>query len=336
VRLVEFGPEDTECVEAFVALRRSIDTVDCPWEPEWTAYRQAASMRHSWEGEPGRWFVAYDGSEPVGTASIDTSNYDNLEMAWFSVRVAPAHRGGGHGRAIIERLEALALEMERPLLSIDGWDAPATHAFATAAGYERRSAEIRRLQVVAEAPEPRPIRDETLVRAGDYELLRLVGHAPDDLLPGLVELTAAINDAPIDDLEWEDEVYSPERVRAYERAQIESGYRFRRLVARHRWTGELAGHTVVVVDSEQPAHAEQHDTSVVRAHRGHRLGLLLKTEMMLWLAADEPQLERVYTKNAESNRHMIAVNDRLGYRPVGRIAEFQRRVLRGEGDAQTT
>jgi RimJ/RimL family protein N-acetyltransferase len=83
---------------------------------------------------------------------------------------------------------------------------------------------------------------------------------------------------------------------------------------------------VVVVDAEQPAYAEQHDTSVVRAHRGHRLGLLLKAEMMLWLAEEEPQLERVYTNNAESNRHMIAVNDRLGYRPVGRILQFQRRL----------
>jgi RimJ/RimL family protein N-acetyltransferase len=82
----------------------------------------------------------------------------------------------------------------------------------------------------------------------------------------------------------------------------------------------------VVVDGERPTLAEQHDTSVVRAHRGHRLGLLLKAEMLLWLAEAEPQLERIYTWNAESNGHMIAVNDRLGYRPMGRSLEFQRRA----------
>jgi RimJ/RimL family protein N-acetyltransferase len=141
----------------------------------------------------------------------------------------------------------------------------------------------------------------------------------------LVGLTEAINDAPVDDLEWDDEVYSPDRIRAYERAQCASGFRFRRIVARHRRSGELAGHTVLVVDGDRPAYAEQHDTSVVRGHRGHRLGLLLKAEMLLWLAEVEPQLERIYTGNAESNRPMIAVNDRLGFRPVGRIAEFQRR-----------
>ena len=326
MELVEFGPEETGHVEAFVELRRAIDAVECPWEPAWSAYRQETYMRHSWEGEPGRWFVAYDGDVPVGTAAIEASDYDNLEMAWLSVRVAPAHRRRGLGRAMLRDLEAIAGEMGRPLLLVDGWDGPATLGFAAATEFERKSAEIRRLQVVADAPDPRPLRDEALAHGGDYELLRVDGYAPDDLLPGLVELTAAINDAPFDDLEWEDEVYSVERVRAYERAQIESGHRFRRIVARHRRTGEPAGHTVMVVDAEQPEITEQHDTSVVRAHRGHRLGLLLKAEMMLWLAGEEPQVERVYTGNAESNRYMIAVNERLGYRPVGRLVEFQRRI----------
>ena len=326
MELVEFGPEDAAHVDAFVRLRRAIDAVDCPWEQAWTRSRQTAYMRHSWEGEPGRWFVAYDGAEPVATASIDASDYDNLEMAWLSVRVAPDRRRRGHGRAVLERVEALADAMGRPLLGINGWDTPATRGFATAAGYDRKSAEIRRRQVVAEAPDPRVVRDEALEHARDYEVLRVEGYAPADLLPGLVELTAAINDAPFDDLEWEHEVYSVERVHAYERAQIESGYRFRRLVARHLPTGELAGHTVVVVDSERPSLAEQHDTSVVAAHRGHRLGLLLKAEMLLWLAADEPQVEHVFTNNAESNRHMIAVNERLGYQVMGRDLEFQRRL----------
>jgi hypothetical protein len=216
--------------------------------------------------------------------------------------------------------------MGRPLFHVGDWDAPATMAFASATGYEQRSAEIRRLQVVGEAPDARALRDEARLCAGDYDVVRIEGYAPSDLLPELVAITESINDAPFDDLEWEDEVYSVERIQAYERAQIESGFRLRRLLARHRVTGELAGHSVVVVDSEQPTIAEQHDTSVVAAHRGHRLGLLLKAEMLLWLADEEPQLERIYTWNAESNRHMIEVNERLGYRAMGRVAEFQRRI----------
>ena len=74
---------------------------------------------------------------------------------------------------------------------------------------------------------------------------------------------------------------------------------------------------------ERPEIGDQHDTAVVRAHRGHRLGLLLKAGMLLWLAEVEPQLETVDTWNAESNDHMIAVNEALGYRVMGRELQFQ-------------
>ena len=95
-------------------------------------------------------------------------------------------------------------------------------------------------------------------------------------------------------------------------------------MARHRETGELGGHTVVAVEEQRPALADQHDTAVARAHRGHRLGLLLKAGMLLWLAEAEPQLETIDTWNAESNDHMIAVNEALGYRVMGRELQFQR------------
>ena len=139
-------------------------------------------------------------------------------------------------------------------------------------------------------------------------------------------MVAAINDAPIDDLDIEDEVFPPERVRAYEDAQEARGLLIHRVFARHRETGELAGHTVVVVDSERPQLGEQEDTSVVRAHRGHRLGLLLKADMNLWLREVQPQLETIDTWNAESNSHMIALNELVGYQVMGREFEFQKSI----------
>jgi GNAT superfamily N-acetyltransferase len=118
-------------------------------------------------------------------------------------------------------------------------------------------------------------------------------------------------------------VFSPERLATYEDATLSRGDGLYRLVARHRDSGELAGHTIVAVESRRPAVARQHDTAVARAHRGHRLGVLLKTGMLLWLAEAEPQIETVDTHNAESNDHMIAVNEALGYRVMARSVEFQ-------------
>ena len=138
-----------------------------------------------------------------------------------------------------------------------------------------------------------------------------------------LEATAAINDAPRDGLEIEDEVFSPERNRAFEDAMLASDYRVYRVLARHERSGEIAGVTARLVDGETSTHADQLDTSVVGAHRGHRLGLLLKADMLRWLAESEPRLATVDTFNAESNDHMVAVNERLGYRVMGRELQYQ-------------
>jgi hypothetical protein len=168
--------------------------------------------------------------------------------------------------------------------------------------------------------------DEAAEAATDYELLRVVGRTPAGLVDEMVALTSAINDAPTDDLDIEDEVYSPARLAAYEEASLARGNRLYRLVARHRGSGEPGGHTVVAVEQERPALAHQHDTAVARGHRGHRLGLLLKAGMLLWLAEAEPQVETVDTWNAESNEHMIGVNEALGYRVMARELQFQKSV----------
>jgi RimJ/RimL family protein N-acetyltransferase len=67
---------------------------------------------------------------------------------------------------------------------------------------------------------------------------------------------------------------------------------------------------------------------VTRAHRGHRLGLLVKTAMVEWLRAAEPTVDRIQTWNAESNRFMIAVNEALGYTILGQPATSWRLEVR--------
>ena len=110
------------------------------------------------------------------------------------------------------------------------------------------------------------LRSGSLAAASAYELLQLTGPLPDDLLEGMVAVTDSINDAPKDDLEVEDDVFSPERLRAYEEAQAKSDRTTYRVIARHKDTGELAGHTVIAVERERPYLGEQHDTAVARAN----------------------------------------------------------------------
>ncbi len=333
MELREFGPDDVEDVAVYAALDNAASGVDSPWRTPVTPHRVAMSLRHGWDGEPARAFLVLDARTPVGLASLSTSDHDNLELAWLDVAIHPDHRRRGVGTEVVEALHDECRRLGRPLVGISGWEGEPARGFAAALGYDAKSVAVNRRQ---------PVRDlgpaffeeayaEAEPHAHDYELVRVAGLSPESMLEALAQVTASINDSPLDDLEMEDEVYSAERVRAFEHSQVGSGHRLYRVVARHRATGELAGHTVATVDAELPTHGNQEDTTVVAAHRGHRLGLLLKADAGRWLCEVEPQLLALDTWNADSNDHMVSVNLRLGYQVLGRGVQFQQRLAKPAG-----
>ena len=323
-----YGPDDTAMIEQVVDLGHAVCAADCPWQPLETVTGLTHRLRHGWDGEPPRAFALVEDSAEapvVASGELWISEYDNLDLAWLGVGVHPARRGQGLGSRLLEHLFAEARTLGRTTVGIDGWDLPHVRRFAARHGFSAKSAEVQRRQSVtgADWPTIERLHAEAAAAAVDYELVRITGRSPDAMLPALSEIVAAINDAPTDDLDIEDEQFPVERVRDYESIQVASG-RLYRIVARHRVTGELAGHTVVHVEHERPHIGHQHDTSVPAAHRGHRLGLLLKAEMIRWLHEAEPQVEYVDTWNARSNAHMITVNEALGYRVMGTTIDYQR------------
>lgn len=323
-----FGPDDRATVAATADLLNAVHAVDAPWQPPLTPAYWELRLRHGWDGEvPRNYAVTLAGSdEVVALGAVEGSEWDNRHLGWLDVYVHPAHRRRGLGSALLQHLEAEALADGRTTLGLAGWEGTAADAFATRHGYARCFVEATRRQHLpsVDLAALAPAYDEARRRAADYELVRLTGPTPDELLPAVAAMAAAINDAPTDDLDMEDENYSPERVRAYELAQQARGHRLYRVLARHRATGELAGHTVVAVESLRPGLAHQHDTSVTRAHRGHRLGYLLKVEMLRWLREAEPDVVHLDTGNAASNDHMVAINEELGYELMGRVVCYQR------------
>ena len=180
---------------------------------------------------------------------------------------------------------------------------------------------VRRLLLDEPEPPWPALRREAEAAAADYELVRRVGPTPAAGLPEMVVLREAINDAP-DALEYE--AYPTERIAANEQALARRRQTQYAVVARHRGTGEPAGITLCAVDEFSPSVAHQEDTSVVRAHRGHRLGLLLKLDMIEWLRDERPEVVATETWNDVTNHHMIAVNERLGMRVVAHTSAFTR------------
>ena len=328
MEITRFTPDDEEVVAAAVELLNGATKIDAPFDPGFTVTGYALMLRHGWCGEVPEMFAAWEGDRLVGVVGVEVGEWDNTHLAWLNVQVHPDLRGHGRGSEMLAFAENRARELGRTSIGISGWDDPTTLAFAAKHRLPRRSSAIKRRQTLAMVDRAHlaDLYAEAAAEASAYELLRIAGRTPDSLIEAMSELTAAINDAPMDDLDVEDEVFPVERVRAYEESQLAREQRLYRVVARHRESRELAGHTIVAVQAERPWLGDQHDTSVVAAHRGHRLGLFLKADMLRWLAEAEPDLATIDTWNMESNGFMIGVNERLGYEVLGRELEFQRDV----------
>lgn len=356
-------------VAGAVAVLEAARPVDAPYRLAVTTVSGFRSrLRNGGDGEPPEVAVTRNPTgRVVGVLMINLPGRDNTHLASVQVVVDPVERRRGWGRGLFEAGVARARAAGRRLVCAATHDGTAGMPFLKAMDMDPVLPEVLRRQDLLGLDWPRLDQElaQARQRAAGYELLRLPGSVPEELLPAVASLTEAINDAPTDDLDFEDEVFSPERIRAYEASQAAHGRTLYRLVARvraepaerrpsarrsaatlvrlassagasravkrperemQRATGALAGHTVVAVDTEQPWQGWQHDTSVVRAHRGHRLGLLLKLEMVRWLREVEPQLRAIETGNAASNEHMIRVNEILGYEVVARTVEWQRHL----------
>ncbi len=97
-------------------------------------------------------------------------------------------------------------------------------------------------------------------------------------------------------------------------------------VAVHRSTGRSVAYTTMGVPLSQPERVYQWDTLVLREHRGHRLGTLVKLAALQEMAAHSPRSRCITTWNAQENAPMIRVNDALGARTNGQLINWQKRL----------
>ena len=68
----------------------------------------------------------------------------------------------------------------------------------------------------------------------------------------------------------------------------------------------------------------QSDTIVLNGHRGHRLGMLLKAANIRNLQSTAPGHPSIITFNAEENRHMLEVNEAVGFSAVGYVGAWKK------------
>jgi hypothetical protein len=151
-----------------------------------------------------------------------------------------------------------------------------------------------------------------------YRLQHWTGRTPARWLDDMALLfTRMSTDAPTAGLDEPEDVWTRQRLIDYE-DRAEAGPKTSVVSAvEHVASGHLVGMTELGVPVEPHRPVSQNDTIVLREHRGHRLGMLLKAANIRQLQEVTPGHPSIITFNAEENRHMLAVNEAVGFEPIG-------------------
>ncbi|WP_350353158.1 GNAT family N-acetyltransferase [Microbacterium sp. A8/3-1] len=269
---------------------------------------------------------------------------------WASVAVLAAHRNRGIGSALYERLEQTARARGRT--TIQNQTSFLAIATATDTG-DSISAPTGFGSVPAELPSTRFLRNrgfsleqvgrlsglalpvdeeafaallaETTAAAVGYRTVTWQGRTPHEWMESIALLrTRMSTDAPNAGIEQSEDLWTTERVRAFDDLWETSPRMLLTTIVVDDATGTAAGYTELDVPPEPDRSVEQRDTLVLRDHRGRRLGMLLKLASIRRLRDGFPDHGLIETMNAEENRHMLDVNEAVGFVPLSYAARWKK------------
>jgi len=325
---------DDEFMAWFEVLRRSElarDQGRGGWLPqEWRARALDETVSSYFE----LFSYGHDATHPVAIGSLEVTRDDNLSWIGATLDVGPEERRRGHGAAMLRHLETHARELGRSSLLFwaregarDIGRGP-NRGFAPRYGYHVVQENVQR-----DLTWPRPAGEldarfvEWSPHARDYDIHSWTGAAPEEYVAGRAHLSAVMPvEAPSGDFAPEEERWDGDRVRQHERRVEEMGRDLLVAVALHRASATLVGYSELTVSRERPDTAYQWDTLVLRAHRGRRLGGLLKLATMDLLERGHYDTTRITTFNMRTNAPMIAVNEALGARVTGGMVAWRKQL----------
>lgn len=295
-------------------------------------YESWRVLHHRWSGsragEVRALLAAYDESGPVGYADLGLPTLDNTHLAEIAVYVDPDRRRRGHGSALLDAVVEVARETGRRSSFVGitaGLEAdPPGLAFARRHGFQVAQVDQEKVAALTEAPRWSELLAEVAPASASYAVGTWCDRFPPEHVEALCTLRARfVGEIPLGELDLEPEVWTPQRLAEVVDDDAATGRR-RLTTLAIAPGGAPAGYTEVVVDEAFPEIAFQESTLVLPEHRGHRLGLRIKLANQVALAEQFPAVRTIETGNAVDNDHMNAVNEQLGFVPVGRWFELQR------------
>jgi GNAT superfamily N-acetyltransferase len=316
VRIERFDPiADQQRLRACFQIVDACGHHDDPDLPHQSFAGFANGWAHGWGNPTQTWLACNEVGEPIGCYLLVLPDRDNPTMASCALFIAPAYRRSGHGRRLLAHCADQARLAGRSRLTAQvAQDSPAA-AFAVSAGARIGISEVLRVLTVDDAVRSRlpGLRAEATRASRGYSLVSWLGATPEEHIHGAAGIELAMADAPRDP-GVEPESWDADRIRKVEQLGIAAGQQFYAVAALHDDSGEMVALTKIGTSSAVPGWGFQYLTAVLADHRGHRLGLLVKTANLELVLDHEPGLRSIVTGNAGPNDHMITINDTLGFR----------------------
>jgi RimJ/RimL family protein N-acetyltransferase len=339
MRIEQADASDRATTQECFEVVRAAGEVDDPLGPPWSLQRLRGWIEHPFM--PAESWVGRDETTGAiaGWSFMFLPDRENLDRAYLFLTVPPAQRRRGIGTALLRHAAGRAAAHGRTVFASEAFQGTAGAAFAEHVGATAGLVGARRVLAVGKLSAGRiaALRAQAEHAAAGYSLVRWDGRTPEEYLAKYAEVENAFADAPHDPGE-EPAIWDAQRVREQiDDVRERQGRHVYTVAALHDASGEMAAVTAVDLDPDYPQWGHQLITAVVRKHRGHRLGLLVKTAMLDWLAEAQPGIERIDTGNAAVNQHMIAINEELGFEllePLGQSYELAvADARRGSGPA---
>lgn len=319
MRMQLLDPGDDAQLRAFYDVSYRAEMEDGrPWNGHWTFDEVASMIRDQTPHDQAAALCVYDGLELVGAGLVMYSLVDNTDKAYVFPMVDPPARGRGAGGALLEALVAHCRELGRTTVTSNAAYAGPERAdadpvrFATRHGFRVVNTEIhRQLHLPVADTLLDEIDAEGLPYRDGYTIETFVDGIPDELLPSYCALVnKLVVDAPSGEVDFEEQAATPESVREHTARDVRIGRQlFHALALRD---GEAVAQTDIAVQP-QGTTAVQWGTYVSRTHRGRRLGSAVKVANLRALQANRPDVARIDTGNADTNAHMVSINERLGF-----------------------
>ena len=290
------------------------------WESD--GYGNTAPAFGAFDDAPGR------EGELLGVTNTSFSALENLDLVECLITVPPnSANDDAAGAKVVEGLLAHILEFSREQgrskLAIGVVDALPVERYAAIRAGQLIYTGVRSvLDLQAVDREQFAAWAEPSAANEAYRLVRWVDRCPDEWAEAYMEALVAMDDAPMEEWEIEHPKWELKRLRGEEDHGIAHGVH-KHVTAAVTQDGQIGGFTIFAGYPQEPGALDIWDTGVARAHRGHGLGMRLKSDATLWMLREYPDARWVHTYNNQENEHMLAVNRRLGYRAADRMQIFE-------------